>query len=56
VVEGASNQEDWRAVFSLMMEGATSQEDWSIVVVAYPVQEIKSLPMWETEVHPNVGG
>jgi hypothetical protein len=56
VTEEATNQEDWRAGFASVTEGATSQEDWSAVVVADPVQETELLPVWETEVHPDVGG
>jgi hypothetical protein len=52
VTEDATSQEDWREGSVLVIEGATSQEDWSAVVV----EETKSLPVWETKVHPDDGG
>jgi hypothetical protein len=42
--------------FVSVTEGAANQEDWSAVVVADPVHVVELLPVWETEIHLDVGG
>jgi len=56
VTKEAANQEDWREGFASVTEGASNQEDGGATVVADVVQETKTLPVWETETHPDVGG
>jgi len=51
VTNDASIQEDWRERSTSVMEGVASQEDWSVAMV----EETKSLPKWETKVHPEYG-
>jgi hypothetical protein len=56
VIEDAASQEEWRVGLASVTEGASNQEYWSVAVVADAVQEIKSFPVWEIEVHPDDGG
>jgi hypothetical protein len=47
MTEDSTSHEDWRKIFDSRTEGASSQEDW----IAYVVEEIESLRVWEIEVH-----
>jgi hypothetical protein len=47
MTKDSTNHKDWRKKIDSVMEGASSQEDWIVVVV----EEIESLPVWQTKVH-----